>query len=223
MSLVNGYGDPLTSHPPNTPQGVPVRGYVDVMSHRSAILLTMSSKRSNRRADLVCLWPDEGTGPWLAEIELREIGGRAECVGLRIEWAGDPRHLRALTTSDLRRLRLAEMIAGGRKGHREVDVTAFVDHLRESGIITRAEPPPAGPSAGSQGGRPILYGDDHYEEVAQVYRRAFAEGQPPRRAVAEWFNVSPSAASKWVAEARKRGTLPPTERGVARADGEEKD
>ncbi|MEZ5205388.1 MAG: hypothetical protein R2690_00065 [Acidimicrobiales bacterium] len=87
-------------------------------------------------------------------------------------------------------------------------------HLRHNGELDVPEAPSPAPPSGPKGGRPPLYDDEYYDVVAEVYRRAFAAGLPPRKAVAEWFKASDSAASKWVAEARKRGA-PPTERGVA--------
>ncbi|PRY24062.1 hypothetical protein [Pseudosporangium ferrugineum] len=59
------------------------------------------------------------------------------------------------------------------------------------------------------------------EQVAQVYRAAFRDGQPPTQAVAETFHVSHSTAGRWVVEARKAGALGPatgTRPGEATSD-----
>jgi transposase len=49
--------------------------------------------------------------------------------------------------------------------------------------------------------------------VAEVYRDAWARGEPPTRGVADHFTISKSAAAKQVAKAREMGLLPPTSRG----------
>lgn len=50
---------------------------------------------------------------------------------------------------------------------------------------------------------------DLLNDVAQVYRAAHDEGQPPTAAVASAFQVSHSTAGRWVVEARKAGILGP--------------
>lgn len=59
-------------------------------------------------------------------------------------------------------------------------------------------------------GRPQLYDSAHFKRVASCYERGLPTGT---RAVAEEFNVSKSAAAKWVARARELGLLPATVRG----------
>jgi hypothetical protein len=54
---------------------------------------------------------------------------------------------------------------------------------------------------------------DEYEEVAEIYRAAYADGHNPRQAVAEHFGISPDAAAKRVQRARERGLLPKTQPG----------
>lgn len=44
-------------------------------------------------------------------------------------------------------------------------------------------------------------------EVAEVYRKAHAEGEPPTMAVAEHFTVSHRTATRWASEARTAGEL----------------
>lgn len=56
-----------------------------------------------------------------------------------------------------------------------------------------------------------------YEETARVYRQAYAEGRPPRAAVADHFRISLDTAAKRVSRARERGLLPPTSQGRGRA------
>jgi hypothetical protein len=53
----------------------------------------------------------------------------------------------------------------------------------------------------------------HLAEVAEVYRRADADGRPPTRAVADHFQTSHSTAARWVGLARERKLLAPAKRG----------
>lgn len=53
--------------------------------------------------------------------------------------------------------------------------------------------------------------DEHLREVAEVYRTA----ERPHVAVAERFGLTQSNASQRIHEARRRGILEPSERGVA--------
>ena len=57
----------------------------------------------------------------------------------------------------------------------------------------------------SRGGRPVLYDDAHYVEVADVYNRAVALRQSPVQAVAKHFGYAPTQAAKHVQRARARG------------------
>jgi hypothetical protein len=61
-----------------------------------------------------------------------------------------------------------------------------------------------------RGGRPRLYDADHFANVAKVY---LGGGDTPTMAVAEYFNLSRSAAAKQVARARKLGLLAETTKG----------
>lgn len=49
--------------------------------------------------------------------------------------------------------------------------------------------------------------DDHYGEVAALYREALKIGRPPNRYIAERLVCSPNTAKGYVREARKRGFL----------------
>ncbi len=152
------------------------------------------------------------------------VEGRVECIGVDIRsfrWAGEtygPRKLRgtepqAVTTSDLRSLRLAEIIDEQRAqlkatlfadtGDREWDETPWA-----SGQMEQWEP--------KKVGRPPVYGPDHFVEVARVYREAYARNRTPTRAVATHFQTTEAAAAKWVARCRELGLLPPTTQGKAK-------
>jgi hypothetical protein len=168
-------------------------------------------------------WPDD-EGDLEVTVHLAVVEGRAEPVGLDLRTfrrTGPERPSRALpgarmrpiTTYDLRGLRLAEIVAEARRrvasallaptGDEEWDATPWAGGLEEAWT-------PAGR------GRPPLYGPEHFREVAEVYRSAFAIGMPPTLAVAKRFTVTKSTAAKWIAKARALGLLPPTTRGRAR-------
>lgn len=57
---------------------------------------------------------------------------------------------------------------------------------------------------------------DHYQQVAEVYKRAVLAGLPPRLEIAAHWKVTPSTASKWIAKARELDHLPQTAPGVQR-------
>jgi hypothetical protein len=59
--------------------------------------------------------------------------------------------------------------------------------------------------------------DEFYAAVADLYREAAARGLNPRTTVAEQAGISTEVAGRWVREARKRGQLPPTAPGKAKA------
>ncbi len=71
-----------------------------------------------------------------------------------------------------------------------------------------------------KGGRPPMYGPEHFAKVAAIYAAVWRRGERspgPTQAVADECDVSRSAAAKWVARAREMGLLAPTTRGRAGA------
>ena len=56
-------------------------------------------------------------------------------------------------------------------------------------------------------GRPATYTEDHWREVAAVYRGH--GGRARRKAVAEHFSIPLKKADNWIAEARRKDLLPP--------------
>jgi hypothetical protein len=144
------------------------------------------------------------------EVTLHYARGyeRHECVGVdvrSVERTAPTNHLRPIAASALRALRIGELI----DDHRPIE---FV-------VVEAAGEPPVGlvVEERGRGGRPPLYTAQHWDEVAETYRKAFAEGRlTPTRAVARRFNVPPSTAAKWVSRCRNFGLLPPTTRGRPR-------
>lgn len=71
------------------------------------------------------------------------------------------------------------------------DVRAAAAMLREIGGPGRGLPP------------------QFYEQIAGSYRGLIESGEPhPNKALARIYTVTPSAASRWVKEARRRGLIP---------------
>lgn len=136
--------------------------------------------------------------------------------------------------SDVLRLPLAPLInraAGGGEGvvPPVLSFDPFIQVAGERRFFTGRRPSPT-PEPG-QRGRHMLYGDDHFLDVAETYIAAFsspglwpqidrtAELGPTARApvqfVADYYDIPKSTAAKWVARARDLGFLVPTRRGQA--------
>jgi len=163
--------------------------------------------------------PDVG---WV-EVALATVQGQPEIVGLRIDarnlfvreedkyvldlpqeqqrqWAIDNAHQedapRAVITAErLRRLPLAEMRA------------AAAAHLAGDDAFAAFE------KVSRQRGK--AWSDDHYRQVAEVYKAAVDRRQSPLKAIESHWNVSRAGASKYVKRARELGFLGwPERRGV---------
>ena len=55
--------------------------------------------------------------------------------------------------------------------------------------------------------------DDFYRQVALAYRRAVARGRNPGKSLADDSGVPHGTVARWIAESRRRGHLPPAEKG----------
>ena len=64
---------------------------------------------------------------------------------------------------------------------------------------------------------PTKLTDEFLGQIADIYRHANRTGQHEIVAVIKATGAPGSTASRWVKEARKRGLLPPTRPGVAKA------
>lgn len=166
------------------------------------------------------------------EVRLGEVNGRLECVGLEIISDPSAPGQTALTSVKLRQLRLGDLVDRARREYREsLEMAARIDmapggwspalsKTERDEIMEAVKADAAARLAGlgSDGtpprpGRPRLYDREHYKHVARIYQGAM--GVRPTTTVAKSFQVSRSAAGKWVAEARSRGLLPPTTKGKA--------
>jgi hypothetical protein len=162
------------------------------------------------------LWPDPETGPYALRISLNIVNGQLVPTGFEmwgqppptekrwIDWGGYRAALpmAGLEPTFLRKLpfyRIVRALIGELRGRwapviaRNAHTAGAAETLR--GIIESQLP---------ARGRPILYPERHWTEVADVYRQA--ERQPVV-AVADQFHVSRSTARKWAERCRQKGLL----------------
>lgn len=165
-------------------------------------------------AKTVTLWPDIDHGPLELTLDWQVIGGRWECVALRIAPAPgvDPR---PLTTGDLRGVALRTIVA---KGANELGLAALDDWLQTLRGGSREEARAAQERMSL--GPPRSAGDPQaptLEEVAQVYTTAVQQHKPPTKAVQEYFGITYSAAAHKITRCREPNVrlLGSTERGLA--------
>lgn len=174
-------------------------------------------------------------------VEWEPIGGRAEPVSITVrsvrpDAPGRSSPTRALPTrghaagpvsaTAIRQLALGEMVDALRRsigdeyrawqkknpGRRPAPrQTARTSTWTLADLVAAETEPFAQPAR-----RGVAADPEVYEETARVYRQAYADGRPPRAAVADHFHISPDAAAKRVARARERGLLPPTSQGKSR-------
>jgi hypothetical protein len=55
--------------------------------------------------------------------------------------------------------------------------------------------------------------DDFYRQVASAYRHAVAAGLQPGKTIAQDSGIPHGTVARWIAEARSKGFLPPTQPG----------
>lgn len=167
----------------------------------------MIPEAPRRRGDPI-RWPDPDDGAWQIVFEWAAVSGRWEVVDMRIS-SLDPEITGSLNTSTLRGIPLGSLIEAQRRDLR-ADVERVVEAIRrEPGLHISAETArQAADTAGvgSRRGRKG-YPPAHWAEVARVYAAAYAQGDPPTVAVAEYFKVKKPTAAKWVSRARDAGFL----------------
>lgn len=168
------------------------------------------------------LHPDPKEGPLWVALHWATLNGRNECVGVTIVNGGwlrrggddegsDFEALPGKSLDDLAPLRATQVripIDRMVSEHRRA-AAALPDGAREIALGIRGWKVPA-----VRG-----WGPDHLFAVAQVYLETWQAGGNPTSAVAEHFDVSKSAAAKWVARCRdpEVGLIPPTTRGKVTA------
>src|ERR1035438_2910169 len=143
------------------------------------------------------LWPDPAEGPFEVRLLMQVLEGRYECVGIDIRPAAGLA-ARPLLSSELRKLQIRDMIGAERRryllnlknihGNRvevadqlvkkgklaQDEATRFVTGIKD--IYSTELRAGAGAEirgrASRRGGRPKLYDDTYYREVAAVYTAA---------------------------------------------------
>lgn len=143
-------------------------------------------------------------GPWRVRMTVGEIRGRLECVALQFTpWKGVIEATEAFNSAALHDFPIGAATREARE--KFIWLLGGIGGIDNSaGERARSISRRVGP------GRPRLYDDDHYRDVAAVYVQA---PEAPTRTVAERFNTSRANAAKWVAEARQRGYLAKTSKG----------
>lgn len=171
---------------------------------------------------------------WWVVVRFGHVAGRLECIAMDVLGDPDADAQAPLTSLALRQLPLGGFIEEARQGYREaLEMAAQLDSSAgawnpdlsqqerdELVAMSRSDTEErlrlAGEAATDRPrGRPRAYGEDHFVEVAHVYKEAWGNGSRPTAAVAAHFGVSHSAAAKWVSRARGLNLLPPTSKGRA--------
>lgn len=168
----------------------------------------------------VC-WED-----WVISVEWEVRAGVPTPTQLHIIGKAVANPPPSISSDLLRRMPLAQVlresraqIADGMRGYGESLAAGLYEHAPafKAYISARAEALAEPFAAKRTAGRDL--GDEHYRQVAAVYKQAVVAGDNPTQAVALWLagdapeTASKSTASKQVARARARAFLPPTTRG----------
>lgn len=169
-------------------------------------------------------WPSPDVPLYEVAVELGEVQGRMECVGVTVR-AKAPGRVVSGTT--LRELALGRLVAEALRELQGLYLTAEIGEgeimnagdLSAERLRARAEfwaatrrdaerllPVIARSGALAKGRR---YPPDHLQHVAAAYTEAARLRRDPTAAVGEAYGVTRSAAAKWVARARQRGLLAP--------------
>lgn len=138
---------------------------------------------------------------WLVQVRVVHAEGRPHLVGLRLEPRDEALIADVAVTSE--RLRALPL--------RQIREAAFAATYLELGEVAKALA-----KVERVGRQP--WPDEHYAQVAEVYRRAVDSGKAPLTVISRHWNVSRPMAAKYVRRARELGLLGYPERpGVAGA------
>lgn len=152
------------------------------------------------------IWEDPA-GRWRYELRFELLDSRMQCVKIQLHAPTGA----GLTSADLRRFPIGRLF-----GEARVRMVAAEKWVAET-VPDKRDEALAQVKAweASQAGRPGPkgLGGSHFAEVAELYRREAALGRKPTKAVSTHYQVSKSAAAKWVARARTMGLLPPARKG----------
>jgi len=146
---------------------------------------------------------DDDLEGWEVEVDVVPQGGRLAVQEVRVrQRTGGP----AVTTQALRSVPVAHLA----RRARAAALTRVTASQSTSWNVHGPEPGSWRTHNGPT--------DAVLTELAEVYRRALSVGAPPKRAVIEALGVPTSTAGRWIALARDRGVLGPSE-GRGRAGG----
>lgn len=169
-------------------------------------------------------WADEQGAEWLVRLGWRDVSGRMECVGLLLAQKEPPYgapypSAPVVTATKVRSIPVGQFIEDARrmKAGSAATVADLYQAEGQSDDAQRAEEY-GQRYEGKAGGRPRMYGEEHYHHVARIYSDAWRAGEPPTQAVErhpDFEPISHSTAARWVRECRKRGFLGETEKRVA--------
>lgn len=157
-------------------------------------------------------WPPKDPR-WEINLKFEVVVGQVKCTGFSIEAAGksdatfNASLLRSIPLSRIIRETLSYPsqdlleLAGKPKINRLAD-------LRESGIGPLKERPEAKKTTSGRRGRPTKYSEDHYRNVASLYRSHL---HSPTLQIAKAYGVNRTTAANWVRKARSLGFLAPAD------------
>lgn len=171
---------------------------------------------TDRLEPSVVTWQHDGVA-WRVVLRWGDVDGFVECVGVEL---AHEEEARSLTAAVIRALPFGGLVRQARNARYEASWGPVIESV--TGTDDEASlPPGVDREAQAWTDRPVRRAahldDDHYEAVARVYSHASDRGVAPRKAVAETMHVSQPTASRWIGEARRRGLLPPTTPGKAKA------
>jgi len=141
---------------------------------------------------------EDGGPPIATEVAVESLETPRRRVGARVLG-----QLPILRLEEEARRTLREVLAGVAAGTLKASKKPRVVQRMASEYLERIGPPPGPPA------RRARLGEEHYRDVARVYREAESAGTHPTRRVAEWGGVPRSTAATWVKRARDRGLLGP--------------
>lgn len=153
----------------------------------------------------------EITGGMAVSVDLDEVAGRLEVVGLRTDTPGRPLTSAVLRTVKVGELRTAAIAAyratlGADAGPAPLNAADLDDEWQERRAaywrqVEAARDRPV------EGAVRVRLTPEQLADVADLYRQAVAEHQPPLRVIEATYGVSRGVVCRWVTNARKAGLL----------------
>lgn len=156
-------------------------------------------------------WPDPLAGPWLVTIGWREIRGRWEPIGIKVEATEPtgpiPLESHILTAKLVREIPVGDLVKSGRRKSQQVAEIVARSYEEQADPKTAQEVRDYGRRFEARAGRPPMLSDAHYRQVADVWINAWSSGESPTKTVQDHYHVSYPTAARWATESRRRGFL----------------